>query len=996
VLTTVCRTGYEVGLGFFEMTTRTMNSCCDIKTTTSTSTSTRDNNNEKHRHGSSNPTITPDAALWGKNYPFTRQEEMSWHPEEVARNLCSLLVTTPYPHSDIMCSGSGSSSSPNGSTMSSSYINGSTLLNRGLHSHSVPYLRTYYGCNSMKGEEDSTISTSNTNTTCTSSTATAYRYRYYYYPVRVLTSYVSYYIPWLVIWLKHTVSFLIPLGHTIVGQLKEPLILILLGSALLSLALGNSADAISIAIALAIVSLVAAIQEYRSEQALERLTELMPHTACVIRDGILQDHLPADQLVVGDLVLLSTGDYTPADIRIVDSVELSFDESSLTGENHSVHKSGLAIVPTSSSSSSFSSNILTNTTAATKESANTNNNSYLHNNTMTTSTITDQQLPISFLQSSASTPQITSQRNIAFMGTCVTSGRGRGFVIATGKRTEFGKVAAQLQSIDPPRSPLQIQMDTLARLLAFTSSVVIIVIAIWGYWMGRPFLETLTVAVSLAVAAIPEGLPICVTVTLALGVLRMARRNAIVKSLPKVETLGCASVVATDKTGTLTTNQMTVRSIWVPAYPHASINVTGVGYYPATVNTANSNTTTTSTTNDNNNNKNSGNSGGKVFISHPRSHSGKPLSGAKSSFQVYQNDYCREYEAIQTLFAVGCLCNNATLYPDVTTPLGEGHCGPAHSGQPTELALLVGASKVGLDDPRPLYHRIQEVPFSSDRKRMEVRARPVGGTHICASFRNASSSIILPNSSSTSPSQVKKHLVVDHYNTSTTTNTTIRSPSVGHGGSGSVGSSTTPNASNSNVINNDGSLYFVKGMPEAILNECTTFTRDDGMAVPLTEELKRMALIKVQHMASHGLRVLAMSYGPSLGALTFAGLTGMEDPPREGVYQAVMDLKCGDVKVLMVTGDSKETAVAIARKCGILESNSASEDFDIESSSSAITAICLSGEELDNIPQQSIPKAISGINVFYRVAPRHKLLLVKALQSMGEIVAMTGGEFLNI
>jgi Ca2+-transporting ATPase len=772
-----------------------------------------------------------------------------------------------------------------------------------------------------------------------------------------------------------------------VGQLKEPLILTLLGSALLSLALGNSADAISIAIALGIVSLVAAIQEYRSEQALERLTELMPHTACVIRDGILQDHLPADQLVIGDLVLLSTGDYTPADIRIVDSVELSFDESSLTGENHSVHKSGLAI-PTSSSSSA-----LTNFYGAAKESAYSNNNSNYHNNnTLTTSTIIDQ-LPISFSQPSASAPPITSQKNIAFMGTCVTSGRGRGFVIATGKRTEFGKVAAQLQSIEPPRSPLQIQMDTLARLLAFTSSVVITVIAVWGYWMGRPFLETLTVAVSLAVAAIPEGLPICVTVTLALGVLRMARRNAIVKSLPKVETLGCATVVATDKTGTLTTNQMTVRSIWVPAYPHTSIDVTGVGYYPATVNTTNSNTTT----NNNNNNNISGNSGGKVFISHP-----KNLSGAKSSFQLYQNDYCREYEAIQTLFAVGCLCNNATLYPDVTTPLGEGHCGPAHSGQPTELALLVGASKVGLEDPRPLYHRIQEVPFSSDRKRMEVRARPVGGTHICDSFRNASTSIILPNSSSPSPnnktqtpSQGKKHLVVDHYNTSTTTNTTIRSPLVGHGGSGSVGSSITSNASNSNVVNNDGSLYFVKGMPEAILNECTTFTRDDGMAVPLTEEVKRMALIKVQHMASQGLRVLAMSYGPSLGALTFAGLTGMEDPPREGVYQAVMDLKCGDVKVLMVTGDSKETAVAIARKCGIIENNSTSDDFYIESSSPAITTICLSGEELDNIPQQSIPKAISGINVFYRVAPRHKLLLVKALQSMGEIVAMTGGKFLN-
>jgi Ca2+-transporting ATPase len=185
---------------------------------------------------------------------------------------------------------------------------------------------------------------------------------------------------------------------------------------------------------------------------------------------------------------------------LVDAVELCIDESSLTGENKPISKVGCGLSISSSA----------------------------HND-----------------------PPLTDQTNIAFMGTLVCSGRGRAIVIAVGNETEFGKVAKALGKVESRKSPLQLKIDELGKALAFMSTVVIALMALLGFLLGRPFLETVTVAVSLAVAAIPEGLPICVTVTLALGVLRMARSNAIVKKLTSVETLGCATIVASDKTGTL-------------------------------------------------------------------------------------------------------------------------------------------------------------------------------------------------------------------------------------------------------------------------------------------------------------------------------------------------------------------------------------------------------------------------------------------------------------
>jgi len=694
-------------------------------------------------------------------------------------------------------------------------------------------------------------------------------------------------------------EIVLPILSAFTDQLKEPLIIMLLFSAAISLFLGNQADAISIALALTIVSLVAAIQEYRSEKALEKLGDLVPHTCTVVRDGRAMDHYPAVDLVVGDLVVLSTGDRVPADVRLIDGVEVQVNESSLTGENAPVNKTGMALSSTQQ------------------------HHQHGHHH------------PI----------PLTEQTNIVFMGTLVVAGRGRGLVVAVGERTEFGKVAKELKEVEARKSPLQIKIDELGRLLALASSAGIAVMALVGWLLGRPFLETVTVAVSLAVAAIPEGLPICVTVTLALGVLRMSRHAAIVKKLSAVETLGCATVIASDKTGTLTQNEMTARSMFCLAFPSLSFGLTGVGY----------------------DRKKSGGYLMRSLSSDEQlmggdSNNSSANQGNRKSIEVTEN--CPEFNALSALFGTASICNNASV-----TNNDDG----VHMGQPTEIALLVGSEKANISDPRPNYHRLQEIPFSSDRKRMEVKCRPVGGAHTCTAF---------------SLSARRYH----HLNGDA-------------------------------PISTDGSLYFVKGMPESILGECQTHTSHDGSAVPLTESGKARALAESRKMAGCGLRVLAMAYGPSLDTLTFAGIVGLEDPPREGVVESVAHLEKGGVKVIMVTGDSRETAIAIAKRCGILggvkpinddsssdnsrpaviskkrgsfeDSGTEDEFLDLSSSTSSTYDIeygqhALSGAELDAIGAHNLPDSIIGVKVFYRVAPRHKLALVRALQKRGEVVAMTG------
>ena len=346
-----------------------------------------------------------------------------------------------------------------------------------------------------------------------------------------------------------------PLWLRFLKQFKETLILLLLCSAVVSLFLGNKDDAISITLAVTIVVTVGFVQEYRSEKSLEALNKLVPHSAHVRREGgplparrikvdLDTEHLAngsaetaiqqgsssilATQLVVGDLVLFSTGDRIPADIRITKAAELTIDESNLTGENEPVEKNTHPYQPPVKSSTRPSSPIYASDAAGTV----------------------------------GADVRLNEQHNIAFMGTLVRSGYGEGIVIATGAKTEFGAISLSLQEIEAPRTPLQQSMDHLGKQLSYISFGIIGVIMLIGLLQGKKLLDLFTIGVSLAVAAIPEGLPIIVTVTLALGVLRMAKRGAIVRKLPSVETLGSVNVVCSDKTGTLTMNHMTVTKMW--------------------------------------------------------------------------------------------------------------------------------------------------------------------------------------------------------------------------------------------------------------------------------------------------------------------------------------------------------------------------------------------------------------------------------------------------
>lgn len=455
-----------------------------------------------------------------------------------------------------------------------------------------------------------------------------------------------------------------PLWLRFVKQFKETLILLLLCSAAVSLFLGNRDDAISITLAVTIVVTVGFVQEYRSEKSLEALNKLVPHSAHVRRGGdpkarkdsqsedaepitngsaeaaILQGSstVLASQLVVGDLVLFHTGDRIPADIRITKAADLTIDESNLTGENEPVEK-------------------------------------YTDVLQAETKPLSRPTTPM-FASDAAGTVgadvRLNQQHNIAFMGTLVRSGYGEGVVIATGAKTEFGAISLSLQEIEAPRTPLQQSMDRLGKQLSYMSFGIIGVIMLIGLLQGKKILDLFTIGVSLAVAAIPEGLPIIVTVTLALGVLRMAKRGAIVRKLPSVETLGSVNVVCSDKTGTLTMNHMTVTKLW---------------HYDA----------------------------------------GHPFAVDTSA---------ESSTALKTILRVGNIANNAKMSMSSTdTPAvasaaavlsstrdpTSGNTKSRWVGQPTDVAVLDLLDMFGEDDVRPqLPPRSSETPFSSERKWMGV------------------------------------------------------------------------------------------------------------------------------------------------------------------------------------------------------------------------------------------------------------------------------------
>lgn len=414
---------------------------------------------------------------------------------------------------------------------------------------------------------------------------------------------------------------------------NDPLILLLIGSAIISFWMGNVDDAISITLAITIVVTVGFVQEYRSEKSLEALNRLVPAEAKLTRNGNTSTVL-ASHLVPGDLVHFSQGDRIPADVRLTDAVHLTIDESNLTGENSPVKKQ-------------------------------------LHTNNPSDHTgDVSKDLPV------------TERTSIAFMGTLVRDGHGLGIVVATGSQTEFGTVFEMMSEIEKPKTPLQQAMDRLGKDLSVFSFGVIGTICLIGIIQGREWLDMFQISVSLAVAAIPEGLPIIVTVTLALGVLRMAKRKAIVRRLPSVETLGSVNVICSDKTGTLTQNHMTVTKIW-------SFDFKGSFNSPFLV--------------------------------------VEKLDDSTLHNKLTSN--------IRKVLEIGNICNNARYSND----------SEKYVGNPSDIALLEALPHFGLDDVRGTKERASELPFSSDRKYMAVCAHS-GDTNRCETYVKGANEAILKHS----------------------------------------------------------------------------------------------------------------------------------------------------------------------------------------------------------------------------------------------------------
>jgi len=388
-------------------------------------------------------------------------------------------------------------------------------------------------------------------------------------------------------------------------QFKNVLIVILLLATALSAFLGHGVEAIAITVIVLFAVILGFIQEYRAERAIEALREMAAPNATVIRDG-REQRIPARDLVPGDLVLLATGDKVPADARLTEAVNLQTVEAPLTGESAPVEKHSTALP--------------------------------------------EEQLPAA------------DQRNMTFAGTAVTYGRGRALIVATGMATEFGKIARMLQDVDTAKTPLQKNLDRIGKSLARAAFAVVFVIVILGLFRGQPFVEMLIFGVALAVAVVPEALPAVVTISLALGVKRMVRRNALIRRLPAVETLGSTSVICSDKTGTLTKDEMTVRRLYVDGH---MLDVSGTGYEPA-----------------------------GAFS----------MNGAGASIST----------------PVSMLLRAAALASDARVEQKNGAGTWEVKGDPTEGALVVVAAKAGLNkaDLDSQFSRVSEIPFTAETKRM--------------------------------------------------------------------------------------------------------------------------------------------------------------------------------------------------------------------------------------------------------------------------------------
>jgi Ca2+-transporting ATPase len=584
------------------------------------------------------------------------------------------------------------------------------------------------------------------------------------------------------------------------GQFKNFLIILLIIATVISLLLGETLDAIVIFAIVVASAVLGFYQEFRAEKALQALKAMASPTASVLRQGEEME-IPSAEVVPGDIMLLTAGDRMPADGHLILSANVRVDEASLTGESTAVEKDAASILPADTG--------------------------------------------------------IGDRRNMVFAATVMTYGRARAVVTGTGMETEFGRIAKLLQEVEEEPSPLAEKMDFIGKRLGVACLIVATAVMGLGIVRGNPILEMFIWGVSLAIAAVPEALAAVVTGALAIGVQRAARRKAIVRRLPAVETLGCTTVICSDKTGTLTKNEMTIRQIYVGGQV---LEVTGVGFEPK---------------------------GAFMADSQPVD----PLANP----------------TLKRLLVGGALCNDASLI--------QNNGSWRIKGDPTEGALVVAAAKAKLDVAglQNLWPRVGEIPFESERKRMSTVHQEASGPLIA----------------------------------------------------------------------------FVKGAPELILERCTHWERD-GQREPLAPERSREIQEANNRMAQGALRVLGVayrsvakpspSYTPDLleVELTFLGLVGMIDPAREEVKQAIHHCREAGIRSVMVTGDHKLTAAAIARELGLLGGDGNAERRVLE------------GRELDRMTEEELAEIVEDVAVYARVSPEHKMKIVGAWKSRRHVVAMTG------
>lgn len=563
------------------------------------------------------------------------------------------------------------------------------------------------------------------------------------------------------------------------------------------------ADAITIGVIVILVAIAGFVQEYRAEKAIEALKKLAAPRARVVRDG-KETMILAREVVPGDVLVLEAGDTVAADSRLLEAVELKTDEAILTGESTPVNKS---------------------------------------------------------LEPVKADAPTADRRDMLFMATHTIYGRAKACVVTTGMSTEFGKIAEMVQEAEEEETPLERKLDSFAKKIAkVVVGVCVIIFAleafdvvVSGILNLEGFIQAFLSSIALAISAVPEGLPAIVTITLALSAREYAKRHAIIRKLSSAESLGATTVICSDKTGTLTKGEMTVRRLYVN---NKVVEVTGVGYE------------------------------------------------AKGEF--HQDDSVinpQDDKELSLLLQIGSLCNNAKLDK---TEKGWGVI-----GDPTEGALIVSAAKAGFEEEKleKDFPRVAEMPFTSERKCM----------------------------------------------------TTVHSSPLG------------------------GKVAYMKGAPEIVLEKCSHIL-ESGDEKKLTDAKRKKVLEVNEKFATDALRVLGMAYrnlSEDLRELNeetvehdlvFVGLEGMIDPPREEAIGANETCQKAGIKTVMITGDHKLTAMAVAKEIGILKEDS----------------MILTGTELDKMSEEEFDKIVQKVAVYARVSPEHKLRIVKALKKKGEIVAMTG------